>query len=65
MKIITFFQKMFFSKKTNHLQNSKGEVGFYDLSSKERIKIMRSAGRGAQREQQLLLRKFQAVYNRA
>ena len=42
---------------------SKGK-SFFDYSSGEKIKIMRAAGRQAQREQQQLLKAYEARFGR-
>lgn len=38
---------------------------FFDLSSGEKIKILRAAGRNAQKEQQKLLKAYEARFGRA
>ncbi|MFH1967267.1 MAG: hypothetical protein ABIJ03_02050 [Patescibacteria group bacterium] len=40
------------------------EKSFFDYSSEEKIKIMRAAGRQAQKEQQQLLKDYEARFER-
>lgn len=41
------------------------ERSFFDYSSTEKIKILRAAGREAQKEQQQLLKAYEARFGRA
>ena len=43
-------------------QPDKNAQNIFDYSSKERVKLLRAAGREAQREQALLLQKYEAKF---
>lgn len=62
MKMITkiFSQLFYFPLKTVTVQTE--ERNFFDYSSREKIKIMRAAGREAQKEQQELLKAYDAKF---
>lgn len=60
-KIYKYIIKLFSFRKFQMSQDKEAK-NFFDLSAKEQVKIMRAAGREAQKEQQLLLQKYAALY---
>lgn len=51
------------STKQSRVTSQEGR-SFFDLSSGEKIKILRAAGRNAQKEQQKLLKAYEARFGR-
>lgn len=54
------FARIFIQTQVN--QPDKNAQNIFDYSSKERVKLLRAAGREAQREQALLLQKYEAKF---
>lgn len=63
MKHLIRYIKTFFLKNIAGVYTDKHIKNFYELSSKDRIKIMRAAGKEAQKEQQLLLSRYNSQLN--
>lgn len=65
MKMVyQLFLQFFTMPKKIDTVSSEGR-SFFDYSSTEKIKILRAAGREAQREQQQLLRAYEVRFGRA
>ena len=62
--LIQFFSR-FFTAPQNSDSMSYEQKSFFDYSSSEKIKILRAAGKEAQREQQQLLKTYEARFGRA
>ena len=64
MKMIhQFFLRLFSSPQESNIILSE-ERSFFDYSSAEKIKLLRAAGREAQKQQQQLLKAYEARYGR-
>lgn len=61
--IYKLFLQIFAATDKTDTVPSKGR-SFFDYSSSEKIKIMRAAGRQAQREQQQLLKAYETRFGR-
>lgn len=59
------FIYFFSSKSPTHQSQSQEVQNFFDYSSSHRVKIMRAAGREAQKEQTKLLREYDARFGQA
>lgn len=63
-KIYQLFFRFFpFSKKEDVVLSNN--VSFFDYSSAEKIKLMRAAGREAQKEQNKLLKDYESKFGQA